>query len=53
MAMRLEERSKEGAEYLKCMIKHKIQFKRVCIINEFILKNCNQLNIDKTQSPIL
>ena len=38
MAMRLEERSKEGAEYLKFMIKHQTRFKRVFIINDFLLK---------------
>ena len=38
MAMRLEERSKEGAEYLKFMINNKAHFKRAFLINDFILK---------------
>ena len=38
MAMRLEERSKEGAEYLKFMIKNKTHFKRVFLISDFLLK---------------
>ena len=38
MAMRLEQRSKEGAEYLKFMIKNKAHFKRAFLINDFILK---------------
>ena len=38
MAMRLEERSKEGAEYLKVMIKNKTHFKRAFLISDFILK---------------
>ena len=38
MAMRLEQRSKEGAEYLKFMIKNKTHFKRAFLINDFLLK---------------
>ena len=38
VAMRLEQRSKEGAEYLKFMIKNKAHFKRAFLINDFILK---------------
>ena len=38
MAMRLKQRSKEGAEYLKFMIKNKAHFKRAFPINDFILK---------------
>ena len=38
MAMRLEQRSKEGAEYLKFMINNKAHFKRAFLINDFILK---------------
>ena len=38
MAMRLEERSKEGAEYLKFMIQNKTHFKRVFLISDFLLK---------------
>ena len=38
MAMRLEQRSKEGAEYLKFMIKNKANVKRAFFINDFILK---------------
>ena len=53
MAMRLEERSKEGAEYLKFMIKNKTQFKRVFLISDFLLKKWLQLSVDKTHSPIL
>ena len=38
MAMRLKQRSKEGAEYLKFMIKHKTRFKRAFLISDFLLK---------------
>ena len=38
MAMRLEQRSKEGAEYLRFMIKHKTRFKRAFLISDFLLK---------------
>ena len=38
MAQRLEQRSKIGADYLRYLIKHKIQFKRALILNDFILK---------------
>ena len=38
IAMRLEQRSKEGAEYLKFMIKNKAHFQRAFLINSFILK---------------
>ena len=36
MAMRLEERSKDGAEYLRFLIKTKPQFKRVFLISNFL-----------------
>ena len=38
MAMRLEQRSKIGADYLRYLCKTKPQFKRAFLINEFILK---------------
>ena len=53
MAMRLEQRSKIGADYLRYLCKTKPQFKRAFLINDFILKKWLQLNIDTTHSPIL
>ena len=38
MAMRLEERSKIGADYLRYLIKHKIQFKRALILKHLVKK---------------
>ena len=38
MAMRLEQRSKIGADYLRYLCKTKPQFKRAFLINDFILK---------------
>ena len=38
MAMRLEQRSKIGADYLRYLCKAKPQFKRAFLINDFILK---------------
>ena len=36
MAMRLEQRSKIGADYLRYLIKHKIQFKRALILKHLV-----------------
>ena len=36
MAMRLEERSKEGADYLRYLIKTKPQFKRALILKHLV-----------------
>ena len=38
MAMRLEQRSKIGADYLRYLIKTKPQFKRAFLISDFLLK---------------
>ena len=38
MAMRLEERSKIGADYLRYLCKTKPQFKRAFLISDFLLK---------------
>ena len=40
MAKRLEQRSNDGAKYLRYLCKTKPQFKRALIINYFIMKKC-------------